>query len=142
MIFNETCHRCLQHLSHLESQLISRFSEFVLIEPCHRAREAYRQFRTVVEVDISHEKLCEAIDDEIVDFRYVPMPGTERREGSQKASLSPISLEPENFTLPITLVDAYSKFVVRRLVDDDSSIVLTEPIAKVVIASLERDDGL
>ena len=84
MIFNETCHRCLQHLSHLESQLICCFPEFVLIEPCHRAREAYRQFRTVVEVDISHEKLCEAVDDEIVDFRYVPMPGTERREGSQK----------------------------------------------------------
>ena len=80
MVVDKSFQRILENGASLESQFFRCLAEFRLIEPCDGTDEVDRQFRTVVEIDVSHEELCETVDDEVMNFRDVTVSGTERRQ--------------------------------------------------------------
>ena len=84
MVFDEPFERILDDCADFEPQLLGGFLEFVLIEPSDRADEIDRELRAVIQVDVPHEELCEAVDDEVMDFWNVTVACTERRERSKE----------------------------------------------------------
>ena len=78
MVVDKSFQRILENGTCLESKFFGSLAKFSLIEPCDRSDEVDRQFRAVVEIDVSHEELCKTVDDEVMNFRDVTVPGAKR----------------------------------------------------------------